>query len=230
MEPLTSLASAEAPQCSILGASSLKIKINASEACQQHSSSASDGTDGGEEEEEECKSSGPKDWSIVDRDEINRQLAGQVTCSFCQSKGVNFEEVARTGLGAEWICRCRNPKCPSPELVSAFHTTPNTNRFYNVNRELVLGLRLTGRGHSAAKRVLSVLNLPSPVNKDSWSNHTKALEQVANELLEKELKNVAIEVKRFLQGAKEDNIADTKEEQLADLVVDAVISIDTGKV
>ena len=169
----------------------------------------------------------PQLWSIVDRDELNRQLASRVTCSFCQSGGVNFEEVTRTGLGVEWICRCRNPKCPSHELVTPFHTTPKTYRFYDVNWELVLGLRLTGRGHSAAKRVLSVINLPSPVNKDSWTKHTKALEQIANDIFEKELKNAAIEVKRFLQGEKEDTtIADMSEEQLVDLVLDAGVSID----
>jgi len=106
---------------------------------------------------------------------------------------------------------------------------PKTNRFYDINRELVLGLRLTGCGHSAAKRVLSVLNLPPPVNKDSWSNHTKALEQIANELLEKELKNAALDVKRFLRDSMQDktgNMAGMNDEQLADLVLDAGISID----
>ena len=48
-EPSTSSASAEALQHLILGASGLKIKIIASEGCQQHSSSESDGTDGEEE-------------------------------------------------------------------------------------------------------------------------------------------------------------------------------------
>ena len=146
---------------------------------------------------------------------------------FVKARGVKFEEVARTGLEAEWICRCRNSKCSSHELVSPFQTTPKTNRFYDVNRELVLGLRLTGCGHSAAKRVLSVLNLPPPMNKDSWSNHTMALEQIANELLDEELKNAANEVKRFLQGEREDtNIAETSEDQLADVVVNARASID----
>lgn len=163
----------------------------------------------------------------IENDELNRQLASRVNCRFCQSEGVNFEEVARAGLGAEWVCRCTNPKCPSHELVTPFHPTSKTNRFYDVNRELVLGLRLTGRGHSVAKRIPSVLNLPSPVNKDSWSNYMKALERIANDLLEKELKNAAIEVKRFLQGEKKDmNNADMSDKQLANLVLDAGVSID----
>ena len=184
--PSTSSASAEDPERpKTLGASSLKIKVNVSAGCEQDSSSESGESD---EEKEECFTNCPKHWSIVDRDELNQQLAIRVTCRFCQSEGVNFEEVARAGLGAEWVCRCTNPKCPSHELVTPFHTTLKTNRFYDINRELVLGLGLTGRGHSAAKRVLSVLNLPSPVNKGSWSNHTNALERIVNDLLEKELK------------------------------------------
>ena len=218
--PLTISASAEDPeQAKILGASSLKIKFNASACCKQESTSEAGGS---YEEKEECDTNGPKYWSIVDREELNR-----LTCSFCQCQEVYFEEIGRTGLGAEWICRCRNHKCPSHELVTPFHPTPKTKRFYDVNRELVLGLRLTGRGHSAAKRVLSVLNLPSPVNKDSWTKHTKVLEQIANDLLEKELKKAAIEVKRFLQGENEDmTIVDMSEEQLTDVVLDAGVSID----
>ena len=56
---------------------SLKIKVNASTGCQQDSSSESGGSD---EEREKCDTNGPKHWSIVHRDELNRQLASQVTC------------------------------------------------------------------------------------------------------------------------------------------------------
>ena len=94
----------------ILGASTLKFKVNANAGCEQVSSLESGGSD---KEREECDTNGPKHWSIVDRGQLNRPLASRVTCSFCQSEGVNFEEVARTGLEAEWICHCRNPKCPS---------------------------------------------------------------------------------------------------------------------
>ena len=125
--PLTSLASAEDPKIlSTLGASSLKIKANISAGCKQDSSSESGGSD---EEEEECHADGPKHWSIVDRDDLNQQLASRVTCSFCQHEGVNFGEVARAGLGAEWICHCSNPKSPSHELVTPLHTMRKTNRF-----------------------------------------------------------------------------------------------------
>jgi len=120
---------------SSVGASRLKIKAFDNATYYGGSSSESDETDDGEFETSDTKY----------RSIVNRQLAGRVTCSFCGSEGINFEEVTRTGLGAEWICRCKNPECSSHELASPFHTTPKTNRFYDINRELVLGLRLTGR-------------------------------------------------------------------------------------
>ena len=82
-EPLTSSATAEVPQRSnIIGASSLKIKVSADR--KQDCWSESNRTNA---EKEESESSGSKNWSIVDRDELNRQLAGRVTRSFCQAKG-----------------------------------------------------------------------------------------------------------------------------------------------
>ena len=43
---------------------------------------------------------------------------------------------------------------------------------------------------------------------------------MANELLDEELKNAANEVKKILQGEREDtNIADMNEDQMADVVV-----------
>ena len=88
--PSTILASAEdLEQAQILGASSLKMKVNASACCEQHSSSESGGSN---EEKEECDTNGPRHWSIVDRDELNWQPANRVTCSFCQSQRVYFAE------------------------------------------------------------------------------------------------------------------------------------------
>ena len=50
--------------------------------------------------------------------------------------------------------------------------------------------------HFAAQKVLSILNLARPVSNVSWTAHTKALEKAANELLERELKNAMLQVKR----------------------------------
>ena len=156
-------------------------------------------------------------------------LEQSVNCRFCESDTVNFEEVSSTGLGAKWVVRCKNEKCASHQMSASFHTTPKTNRFYDINRELVLGLRLVGRGQSAAQKVLSILNLPRPVSSVSWTAHTKALEQTASELLERELQNAMLQVKRCKldNGDLDANInSSITDEQLKDIVVDAGVSID----
>ena len=103
-----------------------------------------------------------------------------MTCRFCESDSLNFEEVVSTGLGVEWVSRCKNLKCASHQVLASFPTTLKTNRFFNINREFVLGLRLIRRGHSAATKGLSLLNLPRPVSNVSWTSPTKALENSAN--------------------------------------------------
>ena len=50
--------------------------------------------------------------------------------------------------------------------------------------------------HFASQKVLSILNLPRPVSNVSWTAHTKAPEKAVNELLERELKNAMLQVKR----------------------------------
>ena len=58
-------------------------------------------------------------------------------------------------LCGDSIVKTRNVQ--SHVLDNSFHTTPKTNRFYDLNRGLVLGLRMVGRGYSAAQKHLSIL-------------------------------------------------------------------------
>lgn len=62
---------------------------------------------------------------------------------------------------------------------------------------MVLAFRFIGSGYSAAVKFTSILNLPKPVKRGPWSEHTKAISEVAMELLQEELKNAALEVKKY---------------------------------
>lgn len=106
-------------------------------------------------------------------------------------------------------------------------------------------MRPIGRGHSAAERLMSVLNLPRPMTKSPWALHTWVLEKAASELLVKELSKAAKEVRefKFFNG-----LISTEERQEDKTIkvgvsidgswrgwttrdgVVAVVSIDTGKV
>ena len=136
-------------------------------------------------------------WTVVDRQNLNLQFERNALCRFCGGESISIQEVEKVGLGAVWSFHCKNPECSSHVLDNSFHTTPKRNRFYNLNRGLVLGLRLVGRGYSAAQKLLSILNLSSPVNKAPWAAHTKAIEDTARSILEQELASAALEVKRL---------------------------------
>ena len=85
-------------------------------------------------------------------------------------------------------------------------------------------MRLVGRGHPVAERVMSVLNLPRPISRGPWSSHTKALEEAAGNFLEQELSNAALKVRQYLSANGQLTI--DKGEELETKVIDAGISID----
>ena len=167
-------------------------------------------------------------WTIVDRQNLNLQFERNALCRFCGGESVSIQEIEKVGLGAMWNFHCKNPECSSHVLDNSFHTTPKTNRFYDLNRGLVLGLRMIGRGYSAAQKLLSILNLSSPVNKAPWAAHTKAIEDTARTILEQELASAALEVKRLKLAngditAVDDNATD---DELREVVAEAGVSID----
>ena len=167
-------------------------------------------------------------WTIVDRQNLNLQFERNALCRFCGGESVSIQEIEKVGLGAMWNFHCKNPECSSHVLDNSFHTTPKTNRFYDLNRGLVLGLRMVGRGYSAAQKLLSILNRSSPVNKAPWAAHTKAIEDTARTILEQELASAALEVKRLKLAngditAVDDNATD---DELREVVAEAGVSID----
>lgn len=112
----------------------------------------------------------PDTLAVVDRLKINNELLYFASCSYCGQKGLTINEKSRNGLGEEWAFTCQDPECTSHKFTKSFHTSSKTSHTYYVNRVLVLGLRLIGRGHSAAERLLSVLNLPRPTTKNPWTS------------------------------------------------------------
>ena len=138
----------------------------------------------------------PNILAVVDRLKINNELLHFAACSYCGQRGPTINERNRNGLGAEWAFTCQDPECTSHKFTKFFHTSSKTNHTYDLNRGLVLGLRLIDRAHSAAERLMSV-NLPRPITKNPWALHTRVLEKAAGELLVNELSNAAKEVREF---------------------------------
>ena len=69
--------------------------------------------------------------------------------------------------------------CNAKTKSVCFLTTQQSGRCYDASHLLVLEFRIIGRGHSAADKLASVLNLHKPVNKSPWLSHTKPLTEKA---------------------------------------------------
>ena len=179
-----------------VGASSLKLmalKASSSGLAESDSTSGNESNGRTESDELECEDE-PNMWTVVDQIKINSKLQEIAFCCFCAMDEIPVDKQIRCGLGAAWSFKCRNSECSLHHISHSFHTTPKENCVYGINRGLVLGLRVIGCGHSAAERLMSVLNLSSPVGRAPWSSHTKALLKAAKELLDIELLNAALEV------------------------------------
>lgn len=126
-----------------------------------------------------------------------------------------------------------------------FPTSKKVPKIFQVNRSAVLshGMRIIGRGHNAAIKLISLLGLPAPISHSNWSDHAKVIETTAKEFLAKELDDSVHQLKTKLQkeplgdtnspaitaGASFDGSWCTKSWTATDACV-ASISVETGKV
>ena len=134
--------------------------------------------------------------AIVAGERLQEKINESVTCRFCQGSVQLVENLgSKSGLGSVWMFQCQNESCPSQECNLPFSKTEK-RRAFAINRASVLGFRAIGGDHAAASKVFSFLGL-SPINKNSWADHTKKIEQETKLLLEDNLNRAAHDVKEF---------------------------------
>ena len=127
----------------------------------------------------------PETFAVVDRRSLEKELENAVCCRQCGTAGIEVLEDTRNGLGAKWLFRCKNPECSLYVDPPSVNTSPKNGRIYDINRAFVLAFRLIGRGHSAAEKFTSVMNLNKPVNRKPWTEYTKTLEEKQRYFLKK---------------------------------------------
>ena len=126
-------------------------------------------------------------WIISPYD-MEEHLEQTSVCRFCYS-ALSVAEIleGRAGLATKVKFKCKND-CNFSQTISGFNTTPKQGHFYEINRQSVLAARLIGKGRQGLEKLCSVLGLSSPVSSSCFVEHTKALESVASELLQENLK------------------------------------------
>jgi len=76
-----------------------------------------------------------------------------------------------------------------------------------VNRRIVLATRNIGIGHQALVKFTGVMNVPSPMNENSYRNHVAAVKSAAHAVCKKSTRNAVDQVKDYYDPA-DDGIFD----------------------
>ena len=159
---------------------------------------------------------------IIDPSILQIMITERAQCKFCGGKLEIKEKVtACQSLGRVWTLTCGGNNCCS---VKDTPMTPKHNQRFQLNESLVLACRLIGRGRAAARKLTSLLNLPQPISRDSWRKHTIRISKQFEELLEKNLENESLLVKKYLMNAGK--IGTMADEELKKQVVKASVSVD----
>ena len=91
----------------------------------------------------------------------------------------------KAGLGIQFKIECKNKDCKLKINHYYFHTTKKQGQTYQVNQNAVSASRIIGEGCTGLLKFCPVLGLSSPINKHSYSEYTKYLENLVQELWRK---------------------------------------------
>lgn len=111
-------------------------------------------------------------YEIIDIEQLNLVLGDLAVCKFCQHK-IQISKKSIVGLATQFTVSCSNCEQGKKSFVNSENVSSITNMLdktdsprpitlYDINLRLVYGLRVVGKGHTAAKSLCGILNLPPP--------------------------------------------------------------------
>ena len=103
------------------------------------------------------------------------------------------------GFGRMWKFECKTDSYEFNKFTYR-PITPKRSHFFEINHGAVLAFRLIGKDHSGGKKVASILNIDKPINPHSWKSHTESVSLQCKKLLDKKIKEEALNAKLFLQN------------------------------
>ena len=135
--------------------------------------------------------------------EILAEAFQQTCCAECGSSGIMLSEITFKRKGCSSCLRLLCTKCG---WKHCFYTSKKIQKYFEVNRRLVYGLRTVGQGASSAKRLCGIMDMPPPPKPNAYDRHNKALLKATKTVAT----NVMAEAGREIHGLKpvqEDGIA-----------------------
>ena len=149
--------------------------------------------------------SGLEGYRIVDMNTLAEFLAATVVCNKCHGQVTSSEdEDQRMGLASKLAVTCR--KCQHKEQSC---TSKNINSSaMDVNRRMVLAMRLVGCGLEELKHFCCTMNMSGSFSKSSYSGHGTVLRRCGKEVDKSMTK--AVDDTRHLYGANPDGTVDIR--------------------
>ena len=102
-----------------------------------------------------------------------------------------LEGTERQGLASKLLIRC----CECNH-TSTFLTSSKAGRFFEVNRRVVTGIHLIGRGLSDLEKFCGILNMPHPMARNTFSKHSAALHSAAMRMAQESIRAAGEDMRR----------------------------------
>ena len=162
---------------------------------------------------------------LVSLEKLSTFVNSFTVCKFCNNP-VQVEEDNNKLVGLACFLKivCPNAKCLMSKTNSSVNISNKNGQFFEINRLFVLACRLIGRGHSADKKLTSVLNMTQPISKVSWKRHTKTITDATVNVTNNSMKKAALDVKKYLVS----NTSYTPTDDLLEEVTEVSVSVDAS--
>lgn len=127
-------------------------------------------------------------------------------CPVCKHGRVKLQEDsgAKMGFASPFVLKCENQKC---KFFEKFYSSSKIegSQAFEVNRRIVLATRSTGIGHQALAKFACVMNMPPPMNGNSYRDHVAVVKSAAQAVCKQSMANAVEEVKTFYEPQEDGN-------------------------
>ena len=132
----------------------------------------------------------PKGYRLIDVSYLGTAISC-LECPECHTQNLTLcETTCNYGLASIMVFQCT-----ACNYSTNMQTSRKIVRFYDINRRMVTGMHLIGRGLTDLETLCAVLNMPKPMTPNTYSNHAKALHAAAVDIAKQSMCRAAKELR-----------------------------------
>lgn len=162
--------------------------LSDSDAANQDEATTSESEESDDDEIEQDRSAGNR---IVSLSCLQELISKSSLCSSCRRGGLKLEEAKREGLASELRLVCDH--C-NAETCEAMADKTVQMKYFDINRKSVLAMRVTGRAREALTKICGILDVPPPVSRHSFLQHSDHLHEAAKQIAHDSMRAAATQL------------------------------------